>query len=83
MTETDPELTVSPLCQDVTRDGYTVRVEIYRSETSKWILEVVDSAGGSTVWDDTFADDQLALDEFHRTLKSEGIRSFDAGSASD
>ena len=79
MSEEDPELIMSPLCQNVTRDGYTVRVEIYRGETSKWILEVVDPAGGSTVWDDLFEADQLALEEFKRTLKSEGIRSFEVG----
>ena len=83
MSESEPELIMSPLCQEVTRDGYTVRVEIYRSETSDWTLEVVDAAGGSTVWEDTFAADQLALDEFHLTLESEGIRSFEVGSASD
>jgi hypothetical protein len=31
-----------------------------------------------TVWDDTFADDQDAYDEFYRTLESEGIRSLGA-----
>ncbi len=30
-----------------------------------------------------FAADQLAFDEFHRTLESEGIRSFEVGSASN
>jgi hypothetical protein len=63
----------------VTRDGYTVRVEIYRTEPNGWTLEVVDAKGGSTVWDDTFPDDQLALSEFNRALESEGIRSFEDG----
>jgi len=77
--EAEPELIMSPLCQDVTRDGYTVRVDIYRIEPNQWTLEVVDEEGGSTVWNDTFAEDQLALDEFHRTLELEGIRSFEEG----
>jgi len=79
VTEAEPELIMSPLCQDVTRDGCSIRVEIYRIEPNKWTLEVVDAKGGSTVWDDTFADDQLALDEFHRVLELEGIRSFEEG----
>jgi hypothetical protein len=39
-----------------------------------WSLEVIDQAGGSTVWGDTFATDQDAYDEFYRTSESEGIR---------
>lgn len=77
MSETEPEIIMSPLCQTVTEDDYSVRVEIYRGDESKWILEVVDPGGGSTVWDDQFETDQLALAEFKRTLKSEGIRSFE------
>lgn len=79
MSEEEPELIMSPLCREVTRDGCTVRVDIYRTEGTGWTLEVVDAENGSTVWDDTFADDQLALDEFHRTLDREGIRSFEGG----
>ena len=75
--EQEPELIMSPLCQDVTRDGYTVRVEIYRTEPNEWTLEVVDEQNASTVWDGTFADDQLAFDEFLRTVEAEGIRTFE------
>jgi hypothetical protein len=41
-----------------------------------WTLEVIDPEGGSTVWDDRFATDQDAYDEFYRTLEVDGIRSF-------
>jgi len=74
----DPELEDSPLCGSVTRDGITVRVEIYRLAGSGdgWSLEVVDQEGASTVWDKTFPDDKEAYAEFCRTLETEGIRSF-------
>jgi hypothetical protein len=74
----DPEIETSPLSGNVTRDGTTIRVEIYRvAERGKgWCLEVVDQKDGSTVWDHTFATDQEAYAEFFRTLEREGIGSF-------
>jgi hypothetical protein len=52
--ENDPEIEYSPLCEEVTRDGLTVRVQIYRLKTGNdgWSLEVVDHEDASTVWDD-------------------------------
>ncbi len=67
------DLVMSPLCQSVERDGHTVRVEIYSSGKNDWILEVVDADGNSTVWDGTFESDELALQEFNRTVEDEGI----------
>jgi hypothetical protein len=78
MTDDDtPEIEYSPLCERVTRDGITVRVEIYRlaGRGEGWSLEVVDQLGGSTVWDGTFVKDEDAHAEFYRTLELEGIRS--------
>ena len=79
--EDDPQIESSPLCTSVTRDGITVRVEIYRIAGSgdRWSPEVVDQDGGSTVWSDLFATDRDAYAEFTQTLEMEGIRSF-AGS---
>lgn len=75
--ENEPELIMSPLCQSVTVDGYTVEVHIYGSGKDDWILEVVDETGASTVWDDPFPTDALAFAEFQRTVEAEGIRSFE------
>jgi hypothetical protein len=75
--EKEPDLVMSPLCQWVTQDGYTVRVLIYGSGEADWILEVVDETGASTVWDDPFATDELAFAEFERTVSAHGIRSFE------
>ena len=67
----------SPLSQKITRDGTTIDVLIYRGEReATWILEVVDSAGGSTVWDDTFQTEQDALNEVLQTIANEGINCF-------
>lgn len=47
--EDDFEVEMSPLCQELTADGKTVKVDIYRGDTGGWILEVVDEFGNSTV----------------------------------
>lgn len=69
----DTPLIYSALNRTITRDGSSVEVEIYRAETEHWILEVVDAHGNSTVWDDLFPTDQLALDEVVRTVDEQGI----------
>lgn len=69
------DLVYSKHCQTVSRDGKTVRVEIYSSGKNDWILEVVDEENNSTVWDDPFPADDDAFQEFKRTLEEEGIDS--------
>jgi hypothetical protein len=69
------ELVYSKHCQSVTRNGQTVKVEIYSSGRNDWILEVVDENNNSTTWDDPFDTDDEAFQEFERTLKEEGIES--------
>jgi hypothetical protein len=69
------ELIYSRHCQSLTRDGQTVKVEIYSSGKNDWILEVVDEDHNSLVWDDPFDTDDEAFQEFERTLKEEGIES--------
>ena len=78
--DNDPDIEYSPLCEVVARDGLEVKVQIYRlvGGNDGWSLEVVDHAGGSTVWSDTFATDNDAYAEFSETLETEGIRSFSA-----
>jgi hypothetical protein len=53
-----------------------LRIQIYRSADSQWLLEVVDERGTSTVWDDLFETDKLALEEAIMAIESEGIGSF-------
>lgn len=73
MEEDDFELEDSPLSQQITSDGKTVDVQIYRGGGSNWHLEVVDEFGNSTVWDDQFATDADALEELQATIRDEGI----------
>ncbi|MCA1773170.1 MAG: hypothetical protein LC677_11400 [Halomonas sp.] len=73
--EDDFEVEMSPLCQKLTADGKTVEVEIYRGDAGGWILEVVDEFGTSTVWDDEFDTDVVALEEVKATIRDDGIDS--------
>ena len=78
MHEETPNLINSGLSGVVSRDGVTVDVQIYRLERDpvEWSLEVVNDAGTSIVWDDTFPTDKLAFEEFNRTVAEEGMKTF-------
>lgn len=69
----DHVLIHSPLNQTVTRNGVTVEVHIYKDDSTDWILELVDSAGNSHVWDHQFLTDQAAFDEAMRALDEEPL----------
>lgn len=69
------ELEESPLSQEISKDGKTISVQIYRGGRSDWHLEVVDEFGNSTVWDDQFPSDAEALNEAKATIEDEGIES--------
>jgi uncharacterized protein len=43
------------------------------------VLEIIDSLGTSTVWDDLFPTDGAALDEALNTISSHGIASVTGG----
>ena len=67
----------SPLERRISERGVFIKVLIYHGEDDAgWILEVVDHAGGSTVWDKAFLSDRAALDEALRTVAREGVPSF-------
>ena len=73
----DPEIIDSPLSREVTQDGVTVRILIYRLERDiTWTLEVVDERGCSTTWDAPFPTEEDALKEAIATIAQEGIRTF-------
>ena len=77
MKEHEPNLITSSLSRNVTQDGITVELCIYRLETkTEWLLEVVNSAGTSTVWDDQFPSDDAANEEFLRIVAEEGMATF-------
>jgi hypothetical protein len=72
----DPKIIYSTLSRTVREGDTEVLIDIYRMETTDWSLEVVDQAGGSTVWTDLFRTEQAALDEAMKTIREEGIRTF-------
>jgi hypothetical protein len=77
MIEGEPKIVQSDLSRTVEKDGVTVEVWIIRLEhETEWLLEVVNSAGTSIVWDDLFASDEDAYAEFERTVAEEGMRTF-------
>ena len=77
MTEICPNLVYLDLGGDFHLDGITVKVLIVQLEgSSEWTLEVRNSKGTSIVWDEAFADDCDAYDEFKRQVADEGMKSF-------
>ena len=77
MADRDPNLITSSLSRAVSRDGVTVRVEIYRLEDRPgWGLEVINDKGTSIVWDEPFDTDDAADAAFRETVAVEGMTSF-------
>ncbi|MGH1361646.1 MAG: hypothetical protein ACRBC3_23030 [Burkholderiaceae bacterium] len=77
MADADPVIHHSPLCQTAVLDGVTLDLQIYKTDDSRWLLEVVNETGTSIVWDDQFDTDRAAFDEFTRTLETEGLAAFE------
>jgi hypothetical protein len=75
---TDEEVELSPHCGPHSQNGVEVRVSIYRlaGTDDQWTLEVENSLGGSTIWEDTFPTDDTAYAEFLATLAKDGIEQF-------
>ena len=80
----EKDLIDSALNQTYTKNGKSVEIHIYRMPKTSWILEVVDSFGNSTVFDDEFATDSEALsyviDEIERDVIDGFIGSANSGS---
>jgi hypothetical protein len=77
MKEREPNLIYSSLSGVFGKDGVTVEVNIVRLELeTKWTLEVVNTATTSFVWDETFATDEEAYEEFRRAVEEEGMQAF-------
>lgn len=69
------EFEASPLSQELTADGKTIRVEIYRGDNGGWVLVVEDEFKNSILWDVEFDTDAAALDEVKAVIRDEGIDS--------
>lgn len=68
----------SELAGEFTEDGVTVLVDIFRpaGTNNDWVLEVVTEEDDVTTWEESFATDRDAFDEFLATIARDGIRSF-------
>ena len=72
----EKDLIFSPLQRTLTERGRWVKVCIYRMPDSQWTLEVEDDKGGSTVWDDPFESDQVALEVALAEIEAVGLLNF-------
>ncbi|THK35730.1 hypothetical protein EHS39_22985 [Ensifer sp. MPMI2T] len=78
MPESEQQYEFSDFCGEFIDDDVMVTIGIYRpaGTNGDWTFEVVDQEGYSTIWDDRFATDRDAFEEFLATIKRDGIRSF-------
>jgi hypothetical protein len=73
----DPNIVSSSYSGSVSEAGISVRLEIYRLEKDlQCVLEVVNDAGTSIVWDEYFASDEDAYVAFRRLISEEGMQCF-------
>ena len=60
----------------IKRNQWSVNVEIYHAHEGGWILQIDDGRGNATVWTDSFATEQEALDAAVKAINTEGIETF-------
>lgn len=79
--DNEPDLEYSELSGEVTEDGLTVLVDISRPAGTNldWNLAVITPDDDVTEWEEPFATDREAYEEFLATLQRDGIRSFFLG----
>lgn len=72
--DNEPNVITSPLSREITGEGISVKVEIYRLEgTADWVLELIDADWNSMVWEETFPTDQDAWDYLQAAIEREGL----------
>ncbi|MDP9837137.1 hypothetical protein J2T09_001889 [Neorhizobium huautlense] len=77
----EPEMERSELAGEFTEDDVTVLVDIYRPAGTQndWTMEVITEEDDLTTWEEPFATDREAFEEFLATVERDGIRSFFGG----
>lgn len=78
MSNDEPEMEYSELSGEFTEDDVTVLVDISRPAGTQldWHMMVITEDEDVTEWEEGFATDREAFDEFLATVAAEGIRSF-------
>ncbi len=73
-----PKLEHSELSGEFTQDGVTLLIDIYwpAGTQQDWKLEVVTQNEDLFEWEEPFATDREAFDEFLATVERDGIHSF-------
>jgi hypothetical protein len=76
--DNEPDMEYSELSGEFTEDGVTVLVDISRPSGTNldWRMLVLTQDEDVTEWEEPFATDREAFDEFLATVAREGIRSF-------
>ena len=72
----EDDLIESLLDQTYSKDGKSIKIEIYRMPDTGWNVQVVDTFGNSTVWDDEFESDKDALQFVLAEIERDGIDEF-------
>ncbi len=74
----EPKLEHSDFSGEFEDDGVTVLVDIFRpaGTNGDWTLEVISQTEVVTTWEDGFATDQDAWEEFLATAERDGVKSF-------
>ena len=72
----EDDLIESLLDQTFSKDGKSIEIEIYRMPDTGWNVQVVDTFGNSTVWDDEFESDKEALQFVLAEIERDGIDEF-------
>ena len=73
-----PKLEHSEFSGEFTEDGVTVLVDIFRPAGTQedWRMEVITPEEDLIEWEEPFATDREAFDEFLATIARDGIRTF-------
>jgi hypothetical protein len=74
----EPELEHSEFSGEFEDEGITVLVDIFRNAGTNedWTLEVISQTEVITTWEDGFATDKDAWEEFLATAEKDGLESF-------
>jgi hypothetical protein len=74
----EPKLEHSEFAGEFEDEGVTVLVDIFRpaGTNGDWTLEVISQTEVVTTWDENFATDKDAWEEFLATAERDGLESF-------
>lgn len=68
---------MSSLSRTVACAGKTVQIDIYQDSMRGWLLEIIDEYDNSTIWDNPFETEEIALREALRFLSQSAAVTLD------